>query len=108
MATSQKALNKRTIKLMEVKVVEATADWYKIAFKDPGSGLQVLISISGTVIDMWKLRTDELIPTATALAGEIFFNHDPSIPFKAEYMFSPVNSGPSVEDTIVLIRQNSI
>ena len=93
---------------MEVKVVEASADWNKIAFKDTGSGQQVLISISGTTSDQWRLRTDQLIPTATTLAGEIFFNHDPSQPFKDEYMFTPVNSKPTVEDTVVLIRQNSI
>ena len=93
---------------MDVKIVQATEDWYKIAFKDANSGTQVLISISGNIIRQWNLRTDQLIPTATALAGEIFFNHDLSQPFKDEYVFSPVNSQPTLEATIDLIRQNSM
>lgn len=93
---------------MEVKVIEATGDWYKVAFKDPNSGQQLVISISGATADQWKLQTNELIPTVTTLADEIFLNHDLSQPFKDEYMFSPLNSGPTLNDTINMIRQNSI
>ena len=93
---------------MDVKIVQATEDWYKIAFKDANSGLQVLISISGTIIRLWNLRTDQLISTATTLATEVFFSHDPNTPFKDEYMFTPVNSKPTLDATLELIRQNSI
>jgi len=93
---------------MEVKVVEATADWYKIAFKDPGSGQQLVISLSGAIAAQWGLHTDQMIPTATTLADEIFFNHDLSKPFKSEYMFTPINSQPTLHETVDSIRQNSI
>ena len=86
----------------------STADAYKVNFSEPKSGLNVTIGISTILMERWGMHTDQLIPTVTVLIDEVLQNHNPSKPLLSEYMFSPENSGITLDATIDLIRRNQI
>jgi hypothetical protein len=46
------------------------------------------------------------MPTMTVLIDEILQNHNPDLPLKPEYMFTPENSGHSLDATIDLVRSS--